>query len=155
MTTTKMRIGDTAAMLGVHPATVRNWLKLGDEFFSSNATKTTGKRFTPQDIEQLKRIQSLLDEGFRYEDIPARLPVPEVFEVIEDTPPEAPGPSQTNANAMQPTEYLERFQAILEQQHETHQEAIRAKDETIQVLKDENERLRADLERARRPWWKR
>jgi hypothetical protein len=49
-------------------------------------------------------------------------------------------------------EYITR---LLDQQQETHQVTINAKDETIQVLKADNERLRSNLERARLPWWKR
>ena len=141
------KIGDVAHGLEVSLQTVRNWLKMGDEYFSQNATKTTGKRFTPADIQQLQRIKSLLGEGLTFEDIPARLPAfPQV--VDHQDPPE-------QTAAIQPTEYLDQLMAILDQQAQTYQVTISAKDETIQVLRSENERLRDELERSRLPWWKR
>ena len=146
------KIGDVASSLGVSLQTIRNWLKVGGEFFSQNATKTTGKRFTPADIQQMQRIKSLLAEGLTFEDIPARLPA--APQVVDDIPKEQPD-QQEPSNALQPTEYLDQLMAILEQQRETYQETIGAKDETIQVLRSENERLRDELERSRLPWWKR
>ena len=150
------KIGDVAANLGVSLQTVRNWLKIGDEFFSENATRSTGKRFTPGDIQQLQRIQSLIADGLIYEDIPAKLkPSPQVVEVIEEAPQEPPGTPRNGANSIQTLDLMESIERLLEHQRETYQETISAKDETIEVLKDENERLRRERDRARLPWWKR
>ena len=144
----KMRIGDTAKMLGVTTATIRNWLSIGDEYFSESASRTTGKRFTPSDIQQLQTIKSLLADGLTYEDIPTRLsPAPQVVEILDDHQ-EPPTTNQDATSALQTLELMQYINDMLDQQRETYNQTINAKDETIQVLKDE-------IERLRRPWWKR
>ena len=142
------KIGDVATDLDVSLQTVRNWLKLGDEYFSESATRPTGKRFTPSDIQQLQTIKSLLADGLTYEDIPTRLsPAPQVVEILDDHQ-EPPTTNQDATSALQTLELMQYINDMLEQQQKTYNQTINAKDETIQVLKDE-------IERLRRPWWKR
>ena len=139
------KIGDVATDLDVSLQTVRNWLKLGDEYFSESATRQTGKRFAPSDIQQLQTIKSLLADGLTYEDIPTRLsPAPQVVEILDDHQE----PPTTNQDATSALQLIELTQYVIDQQKETFQVTLDAKDETIQVLKDE-------IERLRRPWWKR
>ena len=150
-----LTIGQVADLLGVTRQTIHNWLKnIGYEFFSENATRVSGKRFPPDDIEQLRTIKGLLEMGKRYEQIPDLINTPQVFDVVDDIPKEQPD-QQEPSNAIQLAEYFDQLLKMLEQQQQNHQVSISAKDETIQILKSENERLRQDLERARQPWWKR
>jgi len=151
------RIGEVADILKVSLQTVRNWLNLGEEFFTEAATRQHGKRFTAADLDQLKRIQNLLSEGFKLDQIKTMLPAaPQIVDVIEDPPPRATDQQPTSqVNALETIDIFEQVQQLLKQQQENHQVTINAKDETIAVLQDENERLRDEVERLKRPWWKR
>jgi len=62
------RISEVSEQLGVSAQTIRNYLKIGSDFFSERATRKTGKRFTDSDIEQLQTVRDLLSDGLRYDD---------------------------------------------------------------------------------------
>ena len=149
--TDDLRITEVAKQLGVTPNTIRTYLKHFSIFLSPSALRKTQKRFTQRDIHILGLVYNHLREGLTYDQVPPLLPSPAEVVDIPEEPQEPPG----QTTALQPTEYLDQLMAILEQQRETYQETIGAKDETIQVLRSENERLRDELERSRLPWWKR
>lgn len=144
-----IKIGETARMLDVTSATVRNWLKEFGKYLSPTANNHRRKRFTPSDIATLKKIKALLDEGLTYAEVPDNLDVAEYADVLE---PEAfkdwtPQAEQPQVNAIATIEVFEFITQSLNAQAEQHQREIAAKDETIKLLREE-------LERARLPWWK-
>jgi len=133
------RIGDVADILQVSTQTIRNWLRLGDDFFTEAATRQHGKRFAAADLDQLKRIQRLLSEGFILDQIKTMLPAaPQIVDILEDPQPPATDHQPTNAP-------IEVFWSV----------TLAAKDETIAILKEENQRLRDEIENLRKPWWRR
>lgn len=146
------KIGEIARLFKVSTVTIRNWVNLlGTQYLSPDATRHTGKRFTPGDVSTLRKFHSLLVEGATWNDAISQLPT--MPEIVENTTEEQPqGTSQT---AIQTLEVLERFQALLKLQHEQHQETLKAKDETIEILKGENLRLQSEIDRLKTPWLKR
>ena len=149
---TDLKVGETAKTLNTTTTTVRNWVNAFGEFLSPSAQLQRRKRFTPQDITILKEIQSLSNDGFTYAEIPDRLndvPLQEVLDFEEIPPEEIPDqqpPPQDNALAI--PEVFEFITQALDNAAAQHEREILAKDETIQLLRDE-------LNRQRQPWWKR
>ena len=144
------RIKDVATQLECSTQTIRNYLKIGDQFFSERATAKTRKRFDDGDIRQLQTIKSLLDDGLTYDQIPDRLtPAPRVVDVGHEPdpnpePPPEDAPPTTSALA-------KRYEQTIAAQQQT----IVLQNDYIDHLKSENERLRSELDDARLPWWRR
>lgn len=134
-----MKIGEAAEELNVTGQTVRNYLRLAPNQFSSEAVRKSNKQFSPQDIAVLRNIQSLVGEGVKYKDVGDQLPpIPEIIEPEPDQPQEQ--------YALQPIEFFEHFRIMLEQMQHEHGITITAKDQTIATLQTENAWLK-------RPFW--
>ena len=150
------KIGDVADHLGVTLQTVRNWLKIGDVYFSHSATRTTGKRFTTSDITQFEAIKELRAGGLNIDEIASRLsPAPQLVEDVGDTSPEPPTTPQDATSAIQTLELMQYVNELLEQQREAFQPTIDAKNELIRELRNDKNRLQDELNRLRLPWWQR
>jgi len=151
------RITDLAKDLGVTLQTVRNYTKYFSDYLSSSAVKAAGKRYTVKDVEILTRVNQLRNDGFGYADIMEKLPP--IVEILEDGPQEQGTQGQRdNPNAIQLNDIL----PILEQQANSYQETIKAKDETIRKqdetideLKKDKSFLQDELKRKRRWSWNR
>ena len=141
------RISEAAREIGVTSATVRNYLREFSPYFSEESKHQTRKRFSSQDVATLIEITRLSREGYTWSEIPDRLPSP--GEIAEELPP----PPQYQANEQ------ENALDVLRDQNEQIKIlmdiTIKSKDETIDVLKQENDRLRGELERLSKPWWRR
>jgi len=175
----KMTIGQVAEELDCTPATVRNWLKhFGDEYLSPDATKPTGKRFTPSDVATLRNIQRLLRDGKKYDEVPGKLP--EILEGETEAPEDQPEvitdqqpfdvPEEEifdRENAIQQitffTDFIDRMGAQhereIEDKDEQHKREIAAKDETIAAkdeqineLKQDKQRLQSEIDRKNSSW---
>jgi len=158
------RIKDVATELNVSSQTIRNYLRLGDQYFSEDATHPTRKRFNNSDIRQLQRIKQLLDTGLTYEDIPDELtPAARVIhnghdvgqedtdtdQTPEDTPPE---------DTQKTTDLAIQYEPIIAAQQQT----IQTLNDHINTLKSDKDRLQHQvdqlqnkLDRERLPWWRR
>lgn len=149
-----MTIGEVAKLLDITPTSTRNYVHaLGSNFLSPGALKPNGKRFTPEDVSTLRKFRLLLTEGYSYHDAIERLPVtPEIVAEPDRTEPETE--EKQNSSAIQTIEMFERFQELMKLQQEQFQETVHAKDETISILQEENERLRLENDRLKLPWWK-
>lgn len=137
--------GEIAKMLGITTATVRNYVKEFREFLSPAATAETNRRFTPEDIKVLRVASELLREGFNYPEVRERLNerLPMEGEIFEGEPePETPPPPETPQSIL-PLEFFSQFVEQLNAQHQAH----------LETLKEENERLRAELNYARLPFF--
>ena len=124
--------------LDVVDATIRNYVKHFGQFLSPDATRKTRKRFSPTDVQILQIAKSYLEEGYTY-DQTANLLETQPLDDIQITKVEKP--TQEETTAIQPKEFYEQFKI-----------ALAAKDQTIEILLSENERLRAQL--GKRPWWR-
>ena len=147
-----LKIGETAREIEVTSATIRNWVKEFGEFLSPSATSQRRKRFTPSDIDTLKNIKKLRNDGFTYSEIHDEIFTVTTGEVLgveemitEETHKEQLQQPQDNAIAI--PEVFEFINQALNNQTLQHEREIKAKDETIQLLREE-------LKRARLPWWK-
>lgn len=147
-------IGEVSEILQVSTVTTRNYVNLlGTRFLSPDATRKTGKKFTPGDISTLKAFRSLLGEGFTWENALSQLPTPP--EIVENTPEETEEQAEeTTTTAIQTLEVLERFQALLKMQAEQFTETVKAKDEHIETLKAENKRLQEENAFLKTPWYR-
>jgi len=144
------RIGDVSKSLGVSSQTIRNYLKLGDQYFSETASRQTGKRFTAEDVVTLRAIKSHLDNGLMYEDIPERL-TPAV-RVIDDGQSEPGYQQEPSKDTPEPTTDLApRYEQTIAAQQQT----IILQNDYIEHLKSENERLHNELDNVRLPWFRR
>ena len=148
------RPGEIAKTLNVTTATLRNYAKKFAPFLSKDATGETNRRYTPEDVETLKLASSLLRDGLTYEQVRSQLQErPVTGEVIEDEttgpePPEDTPPEDTEpepAVSMQTLEFFEKFV----------QPALSAKDETIEILQRDKERLLRENAWLRLPWYRR
>jgi len=154
------RISDVSKDLGVSSQTIRNYLKIGDKFFSPTATRKTRKLFTAEDIVQLRSIKSHLAEGVSYVDIPDYLmPAPQVVDTGKDTQE----PEVTPEIETPKTSAIERqYQQLLTAQQLGHEREIKrieneitSKNEFIDYLQRDNDRLRQDNTNLRLPWYRR
>ena len=137
-----MKIGQVSKALDVSTQTIRNWLKLAPDQFSSEAVQKSNKQFTPQDIAVLQNIQRLVSEGVKYKNVVDQLPpIPEIVDSFE------PDPDQPQEQyALQPLEFFDHFKIMLEQIQHEHEITLASKDETIATLQAENDWLK-------RPFW--
>ena len=141
------RISEVASLLKVTPATIRNYVNTFADFLSIESTQKTGKRFNHRDVTVLTEVIRLLRAGHTYDQVPDLLPAQ--VEVVDDQRfQEPPATPQEPISAIQTLELMEYIDHMLEQQRETYNQTIAAKDQLI-------ERLESELERARRPWWRR
>jgi len=132
--------------LDVTDTTIRNYVKRFGEFLSPDATRRNRKRFSPADVQVLTVAKSYLDRGYTYEKVIGLLKEDASLkdDILDQTPQpqvEKPPPKETN---IQPKEFYEQFKI-----------ALAAKDQTIEILLTENERLRAELEKKDRGFWDR
>jgi DNA-binding transcriptional MerR regulator len=134
-------------ILDVSTATIRNRLKQFGSYLSAAARKKTGKRFTASDLATLRTIQGYIDDGLTIDEIPDLLTfTPEIVNGQDDTFTfEQQQP--TNETAITAPQAQDFIQQALDNAAAQHQREIIAKDETIQILRDE-------LNLARRRWWK-
>jgi DNA-binding transcriptional MerR regulator len=144
------RPGKVAEILAVSGMTLRNYVKEFSEFLSPQAVKKTGRRFTDQDIRTLQIAASILRDGFTYDQAREQLAEqPLEGEVIDDFPPETQPedipPFEEIPNALQTLEFYEKF----------IQPALDAKDQTIDELKKDKERMQKELAWLRLPWYRR
>ena len=141
--------GEVSKTLDVTGATLRNYVKQFKPFLSENATKKTRKRFSPEDIQILKTAKSFLDAGLTYEQVSERLEtLPALGEVIDEPEPETIfediPPAEEPTTAIQTREFYEQF----------FLPALDAKNETIQELKSDKERLQRQLNYERLPFFR-
>lgn len=144
--------GEVSKVLGVTGVTVRHYVKEFRQFLSAGATSDTNRKFTPEDVQVLKVARSLLSEGFTYEEVrhqlEERLPLEgEVW--TGDVEPEQE-PAFQEPSAIQPLEF---FTAFVDALKEEHQSTIQAKDEHLETLRLENERLKAEVDWFRLPFF--
>ena len=138
-------------ILGIPPSSLRRYCSEWSQYLSESA-QTTGKKrqFTQEDIDALRIIRDLVGKKTHAEIVAAlQEPGPLTGEVFEDFKPE-PEPEQSSA-----IQSIEFFQNIMDQLTDEHKTAIGAKSDHIEDLRREIAQLRADLEAAKRPWWKR
>lgn len=158
------RIKDVSDQLSVSSQTIRNYLKLGPEFFSERATHPTRKRFDDDDIRQLLTIKQLLEDGHTYDQIPDQLSqAARIIDINydvdqvqppEDTETETP-PEDTPPP---PTDLAIQYEPIIAAQQQTIQtlnDHINTLKSDKDRLQSENDRLREDLDHSKRPWWSR
>jgi len=141
-----MKIGQAAKILSVSTTTIRNYLKFGDQYFSESATRQKGKNISSWDLNQLEEIQRLLGGGVKFDQIPGHVaPIPETIQLEE---PEfiSPEPAQENSALITPN--------LIEQIHQVYQLTLEAKDAQITDKDARIAELKAELERERRPWFR-
>jgi len=147
-----MRIRKVASTLQVSTQTIRNWVNKFGDFLSSEATQQNNKLFSNNDVAMLQKVKQLSSEGYTWDEITNLLPDPTIAgEVIEDpqldTDPQRSNQDTTNAITVL-QDQLEQIKILVDV-------TIKSKDETIEILKDENKRLRDEIEHLKKPLWKR
>lgn len=152
-----MKIGQAAKILSVSTTTIRNYLKFGNQYFSESATRQKGKNISSWDLNQLEEIQRLLGEGVKFDQVPQHLaPIPDTIELEE---PEFISPEPTQESSALITRNL------IDQIHQVYKLTLDAKDAQItanaaQLAEQKTAsdariaELKAELERERRPWFK-
>lgn len=154
----KMTIGQTASQLQVTNATIRNWVNIyGPSHLSADAQRKTGKRFTPEDVSVLRKVQQLLAGGLTYDQVLENMPktpevLPERPETGEKQPPEDEIPA---TGQLQTIDLMERVYSMLEQQQQQFQVTLDAKDELISELKQDKQRLQDEITQLKKPWYRR
>lgn len=122
-------------ILGFPASTVRRYRQIYANLLS---TPDKSRRLTQDDIDTLARIRELSDRRFTTEEIEQIILEPPEQVETEAFDGEIP-------SAIQPVEFFNQVIDQLTDQHKEH----------INDLRREIAQLRADLEDARRPWWKR
>lgn len=152
------RTGAIAKALGVSPMTIRNYVKYFAPILSPGATSETGRLFTPQDESLLRRAAGMLRSGQTYEQVLEQLSqAPSIEgEILDDTEQQPPAaqdqePSYQTGAAIAPLEF---FNAMLDRIQNEHKSTLDAQTRHIEDLQRERDQLRAEVERLRRPWWK-
>ena len=142
--------GEIAKTLDVSTVTIRNYVREFSQFLSPSATAKTNRKFTPEDVRTLTLATSLLRDGSTYDEVRQQLTerLPLEGDVFEGKEPEE---TYQEPSAIQPLEF---FQAFVDQLSAEHQATITAKDETIETLKEDKERLQAEVDWLRLPWYK-
>ena len=135
-----------AEILEIPPSTLRRYRSKWADHLSAPDEK---RRFTDEDIDTLRVIRDLTNQRKPQADIIAALQEPIEPFIFEDFKPE-PEPEQSSA-----IQSIEFFQNIMDQLTDEHKTAIGAKSDHIEDLRREIAQLRADLEDAKKPWWKR
>ncbi len=126
-----LKLTPVAQELQVSIQTVKNWVKAFPAHFSDTAQRKTNKRYTPADMETLERINQFRQvDGLSIEEIKEILPV-----IPQDFEPEQTGEVQTQ----EVSQLMANMWATFEHQHN---ESMQAKNETIEVLREENKRLK-------------
>jgi len=157
-----LRPGQMKEILQVSGMTVRNYVKAFEPYLSETATKKSGRRFTPKDVETLKHANALLREGATYEEIQhhfdQEIAAAIVGEIIQETDQPEPEP-QTEEPPEEGSETDETTRAIatiefLNAYMEQAQETISAKDATIEILQKDKDRLQKQLDYERQPLFK-
>ena len=138
---------DAAESLSIPASSLRRYRSIYAEFLSK---PDSTRRLNQDDIETLRQIRELAERRFTQTEIEAILrDPPEPFDEGEvftgEIPPEPAG------GGMQPIEILQDLVARLQGQNQV---VVQAKDQTIEILKEENDRLRTELTDLRKPWWK-
>lgn len=146
----KQTPGQLSKMLDVTGATLRNYVKHFGQYLSDDAQKKTRKRFNPDDVQTLRYAKSLLDDGYTYDEAVTKLETqPLEGEVLDDLPPfedesqDAP-PADEIPSAIQTREFYEQF----------FKPALDAKDQTINLLEQDKNRLQRELTFLRLPWYR-
>jgi len=143
-----MKIGETARIIDVSTATIRNYVKAFEPYFSETAKRKHGKNFTNQDIQTLRTIRQHLDNGLTYEETAEYLTfTPEIIHGQED-PTFFESAAVANENAITLPQVADFVQQAIDNAAAQHQREIDALNRLI-------EKLETDLENARKPWWKR
>ena len=150
--------GEISETLNVSDTSVRNYVKHFQKFLSADATRRTRKRFSPEDVEVLKTAKRLLDEGFTYEQVTERLDSqPVTGEVIDDfqtEPDTEPEPETIEDEPISAIQSMEFFSQVIEQLTEEHKTALQAKNEHIDELKADKDRLQRQLNYERLPFFR-
>jgi len=162
MTANLKTITQTAELFGVTRATIRNRVKRFGEFLSITATRKNGKRFNHDDIRVLHLIHDMKNTGMREPEILLELPeaierdkrLADVEILDNDIPQDTPQEPQEQPQSIQTVDLMQDVMRLLEQQENTFQQVISSKDEMIQELKADKEKLQNQLDDARRPWWR-
>jgi len=148
MTEKPITPGEIRKILDVTDATVRNYCNRFGEFLSPDATRKTRKRFSPADVQILQLAKSYLDDGYTYDQVINLLENQSLDDILDIEIPspqvEKPSSPDDETNAILPAEFYKQFEI-----------AIAAKDQTIEILLTENERLRAELAKKDRGFWDR
>jgi DNA-binding transcriptional MerR regulator len=140
-----MKIGQASQALAVSSTTIRNYLRIGDEFYSESATRKKGKNITSWDLNQLMEVQRFLGEGVKFSEIHEHLePIPDQIDLDEPEFIQEKQPQDTSA-LLTPD--------LIEQIHQVYQITLIAKDDQITELRADKLRLQAELTRERRPWY--
>jgi len=143
-----MRIGETAKLLGVSTGTIRNYLKLGNQYFSPDALRKKGKNFYSWDIDQLQEIRRNLANGVSFDEVHNKLtPIPDMIE-LEEPEPYIPVPDSRDS-AIELRTIQEQFRKEREEIKAAYERTLSAKDEYIAELKADKKRLQAELDRIK------
>lgn len=88
------RPAEVAEMLGVSPATLRRWSRRFEEYLQARDVGADGshRRYTEKDLDTLREIKSLLEQGWTYNQVAERLSDDfiavrtDIYAVIDDSP---------------------------------------------------------------------
>ena len=141
-----LRPKDIVDSLGISAPTLRLWSKHFAPVLSAGAqssvTETGGsaqRRYTQEDLAYFTKAKGLLDTGLTYEQTLERLqsdPAPNVTDEVLSVSAQRPAPDSTDVAV--PTDTHPIIAAF--------QEALRAKDETIQALQHSLSRKEGDIQ---------
>lgn len=150
MKETTWKPGEVAKELGVTGVTLRSYSKEFSQFLSPGAINPVSRHFTLADRKTLKIASSILRQGFTYEEVRQQLTesLPLEGEIFEGEPEEEP--TQEAPSAIQPLEF---FQMVVDQLREEHRSTLQAKDETIETLRQDKERLQAEVDFLHQPFF--
>jgi DNA-binding transcriptional MerR regulator len=134
-------------ILEIPASSVRRYRQVYAEQLSTPDKK---RRLTQEDMDKLRTIRELT----------GRYPIEEIKKILDQPPDqftpetevfEGEIPHEPQA-AMQSIEILENLITNLQDQFTI---TLDAKDQTIAILQDEINRLRDEVDQAKKPWWKR
>jgi len=148
MTKKGKRPGDAADIIGVTTPTLRNYSIQFADYLSEGTQSRTLKRYTDDDILILHYAKSQLDDGFTYEQVRDQLQDrPLIGEVLEDDWQPEPEPEPDPDLGSEPDRQLQTLEYI--------KIIVDSTTATIQAKDDQIEYLKAEIERLRKPWYKR
>jgi len=144
--------------LQISRGTLRNYLIYFGELLSESATKPTGKIFSLQDLNTLRQAYDLINrEGLSYQETKQKL-LSTSASVLEPEFVTDPRPGQAAADPGQDQQTqiapLEFFNNLIQQLTQDHEKTLNAKEDLINELRKDKEKLQEEVFYLRLPWYK-
>lgn len=143
--------GQVSELLAIPASSLRRYVVDYGEFLSASARRSRRREYTPADVAIIGQVRTLAGQGLTVDEI--RQALGQTVDVQPDEPPDASALALPGILAGFDS-IRERLQQIADEQEKTRQQ-VSAANADAAALRERVERLEAELERARLPWYKR